>query len=177
MDRVQHLLPKLTKSVPMKSSNVILAVVGVMLSLIVPQLARGQSEAEPKPVASVTSLGAKPIGYLEVPLGTVVRATGIVIDGDTIGDKANWGKTLLRVTTVNGKDLPKPVDFEFKRAPKSLQKPAPGEQFDYYLHEYGHFDGIVRAPKELGIDEPVTANDGFNYRRYVEIHASNTVSK
>jgi hypothetical protein len=157
----------------MRPSNVTFAVVGVALQVLcAAKFAQGQAEAEPASATSVTAFAAKmPVGYLEVPLGTVVRATGVVIDGDTTGSKADTGKTLLRVTTVNGKDLRRPIVFEFLRAPKSLQKPTPGEKFDYYLHEYGHFDGEVMAPKEFGIDELETANDGFHYQGYVAIHA------
>jgi hypothetical protein len=91
--------------------------------------------------------------------------------------KADQGKVLLRVTAVNGKELRQPVDFEFVRAAKSAPRPAPGDRFDYYLHEYGHFDGEVTPPKELPIDEPEVASDGFYYRRYVAIHAARKDSK
>jgi hypothetical protein len=134
--------------------------------------------AEPAPpsVDAFTGKGM-PVGHLGVPLGTVVRVAGEAIDGDTLMYKAASGKTYLRIATVNGKDLEHPVDFEFARAPKDVKKPTAGEKFDYYVHEYGHFDGEVKLPKELGIKKEMIANDGFYYRRYVTVHASNPARK
>jgi len=126
----------------------------------------------PPSVDTFTGKGI-PVGHLGVPLGTVVRVTGEAINGDTLMLKATRGKTYLRIATVNGKDLNRPVDFEFHRAPKEVGEPAPGEKFDYYVHEYGHFDGEVTPPKELGIKQEPIANDGFYYRSYVTVHASN----
>jgi hypothetical protein len=129
--------------------------------------------AEPTPPSVDAFTGKElPVGYLGVPLGTVVRVTGVAIDGDTLMSKAASGKTYLRIATVNGKDLERPVDFEFYRAPKEVGTPAAGEKFDYYVHEYGHFDGEVTPPEELGIKKDPIANDGFHYRRYVTVHAS-----
>lgn len=133
--------------------------------------------AEPVAVSVSKFAQALPVGYLGVPLGTVVRITGVAIDGDTLGWKAAAGKTFLRIETVNGKRLEQPIDFEFLRAPREVRQPAAGERFDYYVHEYGHFDGVVTPPKELGIRTVIVANDGFYYQRYVTVHASNPVQK
>ncbi len=116
------------------------------------------------------------MGHLGVPLGTVVRVTGEVYDY-TPRSKADEGKTLLRIVTVNGKELTRPVVFEFLRAKGSVQKPALGDTFDYYVHEYGEFDGVVEPPKELGIKNLPVAHDGFHYRRHLTVHASNAVQK
>lgn len=118
-----------------------------------------------------------PVGYLGVPLGTVVRVTGMAIDGTTLLWKTYDGKTMLHIETVNGKRLARPVDFEFFRADNEVRKPAFGERFDYYVHEYGHFDGVVTPPKELGIPTVLVANDGFHYRPYVTVHASKPIQK
>ena len=78
---------------------------------------------------------------------------------------------------MNGKELADPAVFAFHRAPASIPKPRSGERFDYYVHEYGEFDGVVTPPKELGIETIEIANDGFCYRRRLTVHASNAVRK
>ena len=77
------------------------------------------------------------IGHLGHPLGTVVRVTGIAIDGDTTRLKRDMGKTLLEIHTVNGELLEEKILFDFHRAAKSVVKPNAGEEFDFYVHEYG----------------------------------------
>lgn len=130
---------------------------------------------EPQRVTVESLEKQMPAGLLGVPLGTVVRVTGEAFDGDETRRKADAGKTLLRVAMVNGKKLVDPVVFEFLRAPASVKKPTAGSSFDYYAHEYGAFDGVVEAPKELGIEDPRIAHDGFHYRRALTVHASNPV--
>lgn len=112
------------------------------------------------------------IGHLGHPLGTVLRVTGKAVDGNTTRMKRDTGKTLLEIHTVNGEKMEKQILFEFHRASKSVAKPKPGEMFDYYVHEYGAFDGVVVPPKELDIDFPMIAHDGFYYRRNITIHKS-----
>ena len=141
-----------------------------------PTPAKPPVDAKPISVASFSE--QLPVGYLGVPLGTVVRVTGEAFDGNTTQAKADAGKTLLRIVTVNGKELAKPVVFAFLRAPDSVKKPAPGEKFDYYVHEYGEFEGLVTPPKELGIDTPpLPAGTAFCYHHYLTVHASNTERK
>ena len=108
-----------------------------------------------------------------VKLGTVVRASGEVFDGAETKRKAYDGKTLLRIKTVNGREMARPVVFEFLGAPDSVKKPAPGDRFDYYVHEYGEFSGVVEPPEELGIQYTKLAHDGFQYRPHLRVHASN----
>jgi hypothetical protein len=137
-----------------------------------PAPAKQPVEAKPISVASFSE--QLPVGHLGVPLGTVVRVTGVAVDGNTTEMKAYAGKTLLRVGTVNGKELVEPVVFEFGRAAATVKKPAPGDKFDYYAHEYGEFDGLVAPPKELGIDSPPRlAGTAFGYRRHLTVHAAN----
>ena len=80
------------------------------------------------------------------------------------------GTTLLEIHTVNGDKLEKKVLFKFQRASKSVARPKVGENFDFYVHEYGTFDGVVVPPNELGIDSPIVANDGFHYRPEITVH-------
>ena len=112
------------------------------------------------------------VGYLGYPLGTVVRVTGEVVDGNTTTLRRDMGRTLLEVHAVNGVKLDKTVVFDFSESEKRFAKPRPGHSFDYYVHESGGFHGVVEPPKELGIDHPVFANDGFYYRRHITIHKS-----
>jgi hypothetical protein len=92
-----------------------------------------------------------PIGYLGHPLGTVVRVTGVCVDGATVSKV--WSATVvLRVETVNGGKLKQPEDFAFPWDEKEVPKPKPQQRFDYYVHECGTFCGVVKLPKELEID-------------------------
>lgn len=132
-----------------------------------------QSEQPPAAV-SVKQFGTKTvIGHFGHPLGTVVRITGTCIDGDRTRRRADLGKTLLEVRTVNGKELEHPFIVPFLRAAKDVPKPVDGDRFDYYAHEWGAFDGIVSIPDEFAIDQPMVANDGFRYRPQITIHKSN----
>lgn len=136
---------------------------------------KGEAEAT---VVTVESLEKQmPVGLLGVPLGTVVRVTGVAFDGNETRAKLDAGKTLLRIMEVDSKKLAKPVVFEFFRAAASVKKPAADTKFDYYVHEYGEFDGVVEPPKELGIKEEIVAHDGFGYRRRLTVHASNPLPK
>ena len=136
-----------------------------LLSCICATIVVSQEFPGPKPAktVSVTSFGTdNVIGHLGHPLGTVVRVTGISIDGDETRIKENAGKTLLKIQSVDGKPLEPSFVVAFFRAGKNFQAPRPGDAFDYYVHEWGTFDGVVTAPKELGIDKPIVANDGFH---------------
>lgn len=145
--------------------------VAVVVRAQPPATANPATEAKPVTVAALER--QLPLGHLGVPLGTVVRVTGEVLDGRATRRKGDEGKTLLRIVTVNGKKLPQSVDFEFGRAAATVKKPAPGDPFDYYAHEYGEFDGVVEPPKELGLESVKLAHDGFHYRPRLTVHASN----
>ncbi len=77
-----------------------------------------------------------PLGHLGVALGTVVRVTGEAFDGKLTERKADQGKILLKITTVNSQRLASPVVFDSPRMPTDVRQPVPGDQFDYYVHEY-----------------------------------------
>jgi hypothetical protein len=120
---------------------------------------------------------ARVIGYLGHPLGTIVRVTGVCTDDTETRRRADSGKTLLKILTANGKPLNEPFFVEFRRAREEVSKPGLGDCFDYYVHEWGTFDGHVDTPKSLGIEEPKIANDGFYYRPEVTVHKANPVQK
>ena len=122
---------------------------------------------------SVANFNTKPvIGYLGHPLGTIVRVTGRVVDGKTTRAKLDMDKMLLEIQTVNGKKTKTKIVFRYPRYSTSLPEPAPGDTFDYYVHESGYFGGVVDPPEELGIDSPMAAHAGFGYRGDLTIHKS-----
>ncbi|WP_442511097.1 hypothetical protein SH528x_002762 [Novipirellula sp. SH528] len=129
-----------------------------------------------KPVYVKQFAAGKVIGHLGHPLGTVVRITGICVDGDRTRRRADVGKTLLEIRAVNGTPLKRPFVVPFERAAVEVTKPNDGDLFDYYAHEWGTFDGIVAVPKDLGLHKPMVANDGFHYRPKVTVHKSNMAS-
>lgn len=118
---------------------------------------------------------ARVIGILGHPLGTVVRVTGVCTDDTETQKRADLGKTLLKIITVNGKPLKRPFFVEFFRAEKEVPKPNFGDRFDYYVHEWGEFDGVVDPPKALGIEKLPVAHDGFYYRSQVTVHKANPI--
>ena len=71
---------------------------------------------------SATQFGrSSVIGHLNYPLGTVVRITGVCIDGDRTRRKSDAGETLLEVRAVNGKQLQIPFVVPFGRAAEKYQ--------------------------------------------------------
>ncbi len=110
-------------------------------------------------------------------LPSVLRVTGMSVDGDETPRKADSGQTLLKIESVNGKQLANPVYFTFRRAADGIEKPKAGKPFDYFVHEWGSFDGVIDPPEELGIEEPIVAHDGFHYRPEITIHKSNAVQR
>jgi hypothetical protein len=68
------------------------------------------------------------IGKLGQPLGVVMRMEGTVVDGASLHDKVHSSSFLLRIDSVAGKPLDKPVvmDFEGTALPNS----------DFALHEW-----------------------------------------
>jgi hypothetical protein len=152
----------------MVRTNYLLVVAAVCLIV-----AATYSLGEPLPpnAVSVKQFGRnRVIGHLGVPLGTIVRITGTCISGDTTQRRADMGKTLLRIETVNGTVLEPQFDFSLGRATNGVAKPRPGDRVDFYVHEWGSFDGIVDVPKGLGIAETIVAHDGFRYRPELTIH-------
>lgn len=133
------------------------------------------SKQKPIPVKQVAERNV--VGYLGYPLGTVVRITGVCLDGKRTRRKAYINKMLLEIRVANGKPLERPFVVPFERAAKDVRKPSDGESFDYYAHEWGEFDGIVEIPKALGVDQPMVAHDGFHYRPHITIHKSNVESQ
>lgn len=136
-------------------------------------VASGQ-EAVKQDTVSVTQFGrSNVIGHLGKPLGTLVRVTGVAIDGDSLRLKKYSGQTLLQVETVDGRGLERRAPyFLFQRAAKEILMPLAGQRFDYIVHEWGAFDGVVQLP-----GEPAVANDGFYYHAGIAIHKDHGEAK
>lgn len=112
------------------------------------------------------------IGFLGHPLGTVVRISGNVVDGNSTRSKRDSGRTLLEIHTVNGKELANKIQFGFPGSTIDIPKPMAGEAFDYYAHEHGSFAGVVTPPEEFEIESSLIANDGFWFQPGITIHKS-----
>jgi uncharacterized protein (DUF2461 family) len=143
--------------------------------MVVVAMAEVASSQEPAnlPLLSVKVFNrSQVIGHLGHPLGTLVRVTGICVDGDTTQYKADAGKTLLQVEAVNGRDLDRPISFQFSRATHGMAKLMPGQRFDYTAHEWGTFDGHVELPGEKS-----SAHGGFYYQPEITIHKNYAVVK
>ncbi len=143
----------------------------ILVSSAPGQKLSAKTGAEAHSVITVKSFGKdNVIGNLGYPLGTVVRVAGVSTRG---GTKADSEKIFLQIDTVNGKRLERPVEFPFYRAASEIKKPHPGKRFDYDVHEYGIFDGVVERPGSLDAAPMETAYDRFQYRPRITIHKSN----
>jgi hypothetical protein len=157
-----------------------LLLAGALLFGAYPLLRAQESGSTTKQNAQISVDALHPervIGHLGQPLGSVIRVTGMSVDGDETRPKTDSGQTLLKIETVNGKQLTQSVYFTFRRAAEGIKKPESGTPFDYFVHEWGSFDGFVQPPKSLGIETPIVANDGFHFRPEITIHKSNTVPR
>ncbi|MEM6692683.1 MAG: hypothetical protein AAF664_24855 [Planctomycetota bacterium] len=123
----------------------------------------------------VSELGrSNVIGYLGEPLGTVVRITGVCVDGDELRSKLASGKILLKVHSVNGKALATSVTFfhPYLRDQDSL--PKPGTRFDYFVHETGGFYGGVDVPGNIDTLKPLKPllpDTAFGYKKSLVLHS------
>ena len=161
----------------MKTGKMPLAALAGLVALFSLTQTQAPEKSKHEEMISVEALRPEKVrGLLGQPLGTVVRVTGESVAGDSTLPRTLAGKTILKIETVNGKRLEKPVYFPITRGPSKLAEPANGERFDYWVHEFGSFDGVVIPPKELGIETPDIAHDGFWYRPEIVIHKSNSAS-
>ncbi|MEM9701451.1 MAG: hypothetical protein AAF907_03290, partial [Planctomycetota bacterium] len=135
---------------------------------------RGADDGQAAKTISVRDLRTEStIGLLGKPLGTVVKVTGIAVDGDTTGWKADLGRTLLRITSVNDARLKHSVTFRYFTGnldDGGTFDPQPGDRFTVWVHEEGGFSGVVEMPRELrGGDRFAFAHDGFYFRSELDV--------
>ncbi len=120
---------------------------------------------------SVASFGPdNVIGLLGRPLGTVVHVTGVAIAGSTRGVKAEEGMLLLKIQTVDGQLLKDPPSFLREPGDPDIQGWVSGDQFDFYCHEFGAFEGLVSVPRNVGLDESAAQGVRFRYKPEIQIH-------
>ena len=131
-----------------------------------------------------------PIGALGLPLGTVAEIRATVVPGSSLGDKGHQGVYLLRVTHVNGRELPDPPLIEFgvpaylrkglartpfelyemkyhREAPElddkqtaRLEQGYVGKEFHLTAYETGRYSGI---PQNMPRDIPLWQDRGFHF--------------
>lgn len=106
-----------------------LAAVLLLCPLSLQQLHSKDQVVEPLTLADLRSRPV--VGDLGVPLGTVVEIVATVFDGDELQMKAFADRYLLRITTVDSKQLAKPLTL------------------DFFLHRGGRPIGLARDTSEL----------------------------
>jgi hypothetical protein len=83
------------------------------------------------------------IGRLGQPLGHVVRIEGAAVESTYQRGKGQERTLFFRVTTVEGRALPKPVVIELGFFSASIeQKLPPGERRAFLGYETGCFGGL-----------------------------------
>ena len=110
------------------------------------------------------------IGRLGVPLGTVVRVTGVCVDGTTTRIKEYKGKVLLKIDTVDGVPKAKPSSYPHPGRVGDRELPRPGDRFDYFVHEWGEFTGRVDLPEGVEPAGPEESIGSFRFRLRLRIH-------
>lgn len=106
---------------------------------------------EPMPKSDALTVGdlaSRPvIGRLGRPLGTVVEVEAEVVRGRDLRNKGDYGSYLLRVTSVDGADLPAPELLHFGLAPGSSARLA-WEEFGLWRMKKGSDAGTL-YPKDI----------------------------
>ena len=132
---------------------------------------------------------------LPVPFGTVVKMKVIIVDGEELNDKGHQSSFLLKVMSVDGITLSKPVIIEFEdetgkfpngvfelykylkgkeahsissEESDKIKKKYVGKEFDIAGYETGKFTGI---PRGYGKYQPERQDYGFHFRHYIIVIA------
>lgn len=108
----------------------------------------------------------KILGSLGRPLGQLIRIEGVAVADSHRRAKADVGKTLLQVETVDGKKLNKAVIVvmhSFAFAP--IEKPDPGKRFEYAGYETGGMTGIPAEAFQL---MPVATTTAYHFEVYFQ---------
>lgn len=80
------------------------------------------------------------IGSLGYALGEIIVVEGVAADENYRRRKADVGGLLLRVKSVNGKQLKDEIIFDFRALPGAdVRNPAVGASFQYTGYETGEF--------------------------------------
>ena len=106
------------------------------------------------PPATTAPSAQPPVGALGLPLGTVADLRATVVAGSSLRDKRHSYQYLLRVTHVNGRDLPDPPLIEFG-VPAHLRKGLARTPFE--LYEMKH----ARPARELDDKQIARLEQGY----------------
>lgn len=103
------------------------------------------------------------IGVLGVPVGTIVRVSGVASDGNDTKLKAYDGTWLVEIERVNG--VPLKDKLRFPVSPNEAGDIKSLGRFECYVAEYGSFVGLARNPDGIEVeDTPQTSTTtGFHY--------------
>ena len=135
-----------------------LSVVAMILLSLVACQSQGKDSPDIERITVEDLSKRPPIGRLGKPLGTLVTIEGVyVLEPDGKSDprramtKEAWRR--FRIETVDGKRLPKPVDYEIVRDRLIRKmKPRNGERFKLLGFESGHFYGAPEEAEDLLTD-------------------------
>ncbi|MGI8554792.1 MAG: hypothetical protein ACR2LT_00315 [Pyrinomonadaceae bacterium] len=122
----------------------VIVILGSLVSVMTCQKAIGQKRTKKKTgFISISDLNnRKVIGLLGYALGETVVIEGVVADENYRRRKADVGELLLRVQSVNGKQLKDEIIFQFRLfSGADIKNPAAGAGFKYTGYETGGFSG------------------------------------
>jgi len=96
----------------------------------------------PIPLLEVNERGIQ--GLLGTPLGTIVTVSADVVPNDSREKRYADETFLLRIRSVDGKSLPRAVDYPFRKAPLAhVGRPKVGQKFNGRGYESGACEGVL----------------------------------
>lgn len=122
--------------------------IAVLVIISMPSLLRGNND---QISISWHSIGenVKIIGKTGIPLGEIIKISGIVIDGSTTRMKAYSSSKLLKIYKVNDIELDTPQIIEFDVFMSTIKNPDVNFEFQVKGYETGCFTGTPRGLNSL----------------------------
>jgi hypothetical protein len=120
---------------------------------------------------SLKDLNTHPvIGELGIPMGEVATVRASVVDGNSTRMKEHQDEFLLRITSVNGKDLVTAPLMPFASAigteVEGIDSMWVGKSITLEAYEAGEFSGV---PEHLPDHWPIWAGGGYSLRTHLNI--------
>jgi hypothetical protein len=137
---------------------IVLGTVGMILPRVIGSSNRAPEQATSINVSDLNRLQV--IGQLGQPLGKIVVVEGVVADDSYRHIKADLGETLLRITTLNGKQLAEERVFPYRGLTTEVEKPKVGSKFKFSGYETGGFTGVPAGTFEY---TPAFATTGYYF--------------
>lgn len=103
------------------------------------------------------------IGLLGVPLGTVVRISGVAHD-----PQSKLKVWILEIDRVNGRQLKQRVSFSV--FPQYAEEIESLGKFECYAAEYGGFEGDRRNPDKFDVEDPAQTSTSHEIRYCPSLH-------